>query len=159
MIIGRFRRRQTSPGVAVYFADENSGWVILGNGNSLLTEDGGETWRLQTTTRSTSGLRRITFRSNTEAWALGGRGAYVTEDQGLTWKAVPVDAGDNGGDNRVATGEFNPFLSEGVELASEAPEEMEEAVAEGPELTYDETPRGNPKSAAGAVATSGTACT
>ena len=71
---------------------------------------------------------------------LGGGGAYVTEDQGLTWKAVSVDTGDDTGDDMVAMGEFNPFLPDGVELESEAPEETEEEVSEGPTLTYDETP-------------------
>lgn len=80
----KIQAKTNQPGIAVHFADENRGWVILGNGNSLLTEDGGETWRLQTTTQSTRCLQRITFRSHTNAWGLGGGGAYVTEDQGLS---------------------------------------------------------------------------
>ena len=89
---------------------------------------------------STSRLRNITFRSHTEAWALGGGGAYVTDDQGLTWKAVPVDTGDEISDDMSAMGEFNPFLLEESELESEASEASEEEVSEGPTLTYDETP-------------------
>ena len=132
----KIQSKTNQPGVAVHFADENRGWVILGNGNSLLTEDGGETWRLQTTTQSTPGLRRITFRSDTQAWGLGGDGAYVTEDNGLTWKAVPVTMGDD----MFAMQETDPEMAEEFDPELEEEAEEEEEIAEGPTLTYDETP-------------------
>ena len=90
----KIQAKTNQPGIAVHFADETRGWVILGNGNSLLTEDGGETWTLRTPNESPQRLRRITFRSHAHAWGVGGGGAFITEDQGVTWKAVPVSAGD-----------------------------------------------------------------
>ena len=136
----KIQAKTNQPGIAVHFADENRGWVVLGNGNSLLSEDGGETWRLQTTAQSTSGLRRITFHSHTNAWGLGGGGAYVTKDQGLTWKAVPIDTGEGADDNMLAMEEFNPLFNPLLPEESEEPEEVEEEISEGPTLTYDETP-------------------
>ena len=137
----KIQAKTNQPGVAVHFADENNGWVVLGNGNSLLTADGGETWKLQTTSQSTRGLRRVTFRSDTDAWGLGGGGAYITEDQGVTWKSVPVRTGDNTEDNLFAMfgmEQTEPEFSEAPE--AEMKEEAEEEVTEGPTLQYDETP-------------------
>ncbi len=91
----KIQSKTNQPGIAVHFDDEKHGWVILGNGNSLLTEDGGETWKLRSTTQNPRGLRRITFRSHTHAWGIGGGGAYITEDQGVNWETIPVATGDN----------------------------------------------------------------
>ena len=118
--------------------------MVLGNGNSLLTEDGGETWRLQTTSQSARGLQRVTFRSDTYAWGLGGGGAYITEDQGVTWKSVPVRTGDNTEDNLFAMfmEQTNPEFSEEpeTETEEETEKEIEEKGTEEPTLQYDETP-------------------
>ena len=132
----KIQAKTNQPGIAVHFADENRGWVVLGNGNSLLTEDGGETWRLQTTAQSTRGLQRITFRSHTNAWGLGGDGAYTTEDQGVNWKAVPVAMGDD----MFAMWETDSAIPEESEPELKESEEEGEEVAEGPTLQYDETP-------------------
>ena len=129
----KIQAKTNQAGVAVHFADENRGWVVLGNGNSLLTTDGGETWKLKTTTRSTRGLQRITFRSHTHAWGLGGGGAYITEDQGVNWKPVPVATGD---DRLALLSETEPEMP----AAAEAQVEKPETVAEAPTLKYDEKP-------------------
>ena len=129
----KIQAKTNQPGIAVHFADANRGWVILGNGNSLLTEDGGETWKLRTTSQSTRGLRRVTFRSDTQAWGIGGGGAYITEDQGVNWQSIPVATTAD----ILAMREAAPATPETSESKSE---EAEESVTEGPTLTYDETP-------------------
>ena len=93
---GKYWKIQSKPirQACGHFADAKNGWVILGNGNSLISNDGGETWKMQITKQSTSRLRNITFRSHTHAWGIGGDSAYVTKDQGVNWQQIPVSTGN-----------------------------------------------------------------
>ena len=155
----KIQAKTNQAGIAIHFADENNGWVILGNGNSLLTEDGGETWRLQTTAQSTRGLQRITFRSHTNAWGLGGGGVYLTEDQGLTWKAVSVATGDDNDNmfaNMFAMRETDPEMLEESELESEEADDEEEEGRGGTDVNIRRNTGGNSKSAPNTETTSGT---
>ena len=90
----KIQAKTNQAGIAIHFADEKQGWIVLGNGNSLLTQDGGETWVLRATTQSTNGLRRITFSSHSSAWGMGGGGAYITNDQGQNWERISVSTGE-----------------------------------------------------------------
>ena len=90
----KIQAKTNQAGIAIHFADEKQGWIILGNGNSLLTQDGGETWILRATTQNTNGLRRITFNSHSSAWGMGGGGAYITSDQGQNWERISVSTGE-----------------------------------------------------------------
>ena len=89
----KIQSKTNQAGIAVHFADAKNGWVILGNGNSLISNDGGETWKMQITKQSPNRLRNITFRSHTHAWGIGDGSAYITKDQGLNWQQIPVSIG------------------------------------------------------------------
>ena len=39
--------RTNQPGIGVHFGDAKSGWIVMENGRSLITRDGGVTWKLR----------------------------------------------------------------------------------------------------------------
>ena len=118
--------KTNQPSIAVHFVDNKNGWLIMGNGDSLLTQDGGVTWKLRTSNQNPRGLRRITFDSHTTAWGNGGGGAYITEDQGVNWTSISVVTGDD----RFA-------MSQPIPETPEAPEQ--DAVENEAEATEEET--------------------
>ena len=83
------------PAIAVHFADSKSGWVVLTNGASIVTHDGGINWK-RVLSDSDSGwpprrIGRITFQNHQTAWALGGDGRlFITRNGGQTWKGANV---------------------------------------------------------------------
>jgi photosystem II stability/assembly factor-like uncharacterized protein len=91
---------------AVYFLDQNRGWVAGGNGTLLETSDGGQTWRkLLPQTKDT--IRDVYFADDHTGWLVCERDAlklktndeprsYLlkTEDGGLTWRTVSLDLSD-----------------------------------------------------------------
>jgi photosystem II stability/assembly factor-like uncharacterized protein len=82
--------KTNQPGAAVHFADAKSGWVLMADGSSLITTDGGVMWK-RITSDLEGRLGQIEFRSHTEAWAVGGNGnVFMTHDQGKTWETMRV---------------------------------------------------------------------
>jgi len=126
----KIQAKTNQVGIAVHFADEKHGWVILGNGNSLLTEDGGETWKLRTAKQRAQGLQRVTFHSHTHAWGLGRGGAFITDDQGMRWKSVAV----------AVEGEMLAMQQPEMAIPEKVPITDEQAEAEGPLLQTDQDP-------------------
>ena len=77
--------RTNYPGIGVHFADTKSGWIVMGNGRSLITADGGLTWQLQPGSE-TGRMQHIKFRNHKEAWGLGRNNAiFMTHDHGKSW--------------------------------------------------------------------------
>jgi photosystem II stability/assembly factor-like uncharacterized protein len=73
---------------SVRFTGKKRGWVVGNHGRILHTDDGGETWTLQTSGTSAA-LYHVDFRSDGLGWAVGERGTIIrTVDGGATWKAV-----------------------------------------------------------------------
>jgi len=79
---------QGNPLFAVAFEDEKSGWVAGGQGSSLLTTDGGRSWKRQTGCDIREDLHRIFFLDSRLGWAVGHRDSSIihTEDGGSTWR-------------------------------------------------------------------------
>jgi photosystem II stability/assembly factor-like uncharacterized protein len=91
---------------AVYFIDQNRGWVAGSNGALLKTSDGGASWsKVATYTKDT--LRDVYFADENHGWLLAERDllklktddeprSYLlkTSDSGLTWQRVLVQIRD-----------------------------------------------------------------
>ena len=84
---------------------------MLRNGTSIVTHDGGVTWK-RVLSDSDSGwppqrIGRITFQDHQTAWALGGNGTlFTTYNGGQTWEGVDlpqhessVNSGNVGGED------------------------------------------------------------
>jgi photosystem II stability/assembly factor-like uncharacterized protein len=70
---------------AVDFADARRGWVVGSRGIVYATDDGGRTWREQTSGVGTE-LRDVKFTNAREGWAVGADGLVLrTRDGGQTW--------------------------------------------------------------------------
>ena len=91
---------------AVYFLDQNRGWVAGSNGTLLQTADGGTTWKkLSLLTRDS--LDDVYFADERNGWLLGSRDflklraneppSYVlkTEDGGLSWRQLSLNTSDS----------------------------------------------------------------
>ena len=77
-------------GRGVHFMNETSGWIVLANGASLLTTDGGTTWK-QTLPKMSDGTRlhAIKFRNHTEAWGIANdKRLLITHNQGKSWEII-----------------------------------------------------------------------
>ena len=69
------------------FDGDKRGWIVGSNGRILHTDDGGETWTLQTS-GTTAALYHVDFRGE-RGWVVGERGTILrTMDGGVTWRAV-----------------------------------------------------------------------
>ncbi|MBN2213264.1 MAG: T9SS type A sorting domain-containing protein, partial [Bacteroidales bacterium] len=74
---------------AVYFIDENTGWIV-GDFIILRTTDGGDNWIDQTGDLNRS-FYTVCFVDENTGWAAGERGTIVrTIDGGETWNVEPV---------------------------------------------------------------------
>ncbi len=95
--------RTNQHGVGVHFMNETSGWVVLVNGASLLTTDGGTTWQqtLSTTSAGTR-LHAVKFRNHTEAWGIANdKKLLTTHNQGKHWEVI----NDSLGNQRATRGD------------------------------------------------------
>ncbi|MBU0475537.1 MAG: T9SS type A sorting domain-containing protein [Bacteroidetes bacterium] len=76
---------------SLYFADENTGWIMNGY-QVLYTNDGGDSWSVQLTGVTTE-LRSMDFSSPEHGICVGGKSGvfalYYTSD-GLTWNQAPT---------------------------------------------------------------------
>ena len=78
-------------GIAIHFGDAKSGWVIVRNGDSLITDDGGLTWTRRPAELGNR-IRSVKMRSHREAWGVGPGGQILlTRDQGRNWEHAYVD--------------------------------------------------------------------
>jgi photosystem II stability/assembly factor-like uncharacterized protein len=85
---------------AVYFVNENLGWVAGSKGTLLSTDDGGRTWR-QTKKFTADNIRDLYFSDARHGWLLCERNVYTssskppsyilqTSDGGSTWQTVEL---------------------------------------------------------------------
>ena len=77
-------------GVGIHFMNETAGWMVLANGASLLTTDGGTTWK-QTLPKMSDGTRlhAVKFRNHTEAWGIANdKRLLITHNQGKSWEPI-----------------------------------------------------------------------
>jgi photosystem II stability/assembly factor-like uncharacterized protein len=79
-----------SPLTAVFFADENNGWVVGHDAAILNTRDGGKTWTLQNfQPELEKPFLDVLFLDARTGFAVGAYGLfYRTADGGNTWKVV-----------------------------------------------------------------------
>jgi photosystem II stability/assembly factor-like uncharacterized protein len=90
---------------AVYFLDQNRGWIAGGNGTLLNTVDGGVTWnKTQFTNRDS--LSDVYFSDSANGWLLVQRDLFnlkpnerpsyllTTQDGGLTWRPISLNTAD-----------------------------------------------------------------
>jgi photosystem II stability/assembly factor-like uncharacterized protein len=91
--------QQNSPPsqTALFFLDENIGWVVGNNGIIFKTFDGGENWSSQNSGTSNH-LNSVYFTSLDTGWVVGDGALYnndpgivlKTNDSGVTWNPVPT---------------------------------------------------------------------
>jgi photosystem II stability/assembly factor-like uncharacterized protein len=92
---------------AVYFLDQNHGWVAGSGGTLLETTDGGGTWK-RVSVFTKDSLRDVYFADDHVGWLVVERDVYklktndearsyllTTEDGGLTWRSVFLDGVDS----------------------------------------------------------------
>ena len=87
---------------AVYFLDQNRGWIVGSKGTLLATTDGGKTW--QTKAATTDVLRDVYFSDEQNGWLVCEKNLYdlkekneprtylmQTTDGGEHWKRIDID--------------------------------------------------------------------
>ncbi|MGD8922022.1 MAG: YCF48-related protein, partial [Candidatus Zixiibacteriota bacterium] len=73
---------------SVYFVDDEFGWAVGEFGAAIHSEDGGNTWTVQTTGTSQN-LWKVQFLNRADGWAVGDSGTVIeTNDGGRTWDNV-----------------------------------------------------------------------
>jgi photosystem II stability/assembly factor-like uncharacterized protein len=78
---------------AVVFVDALHGWAVGDSGNIVATQDGGATWRAQTST-TTQRLAGVAFVDKLRGWVVGDFGTILaTTDGGATWHEQFPQAG------------------------------------------------------------------
>ena len=76
---------------AVYFNDDQHGWIVGKTGTILVTVDAGLTWKEQTS-GTTSHLESIHFVTDSDGWVVGRQGSILaTTDGGVSWS--PQESG------------------------------------------------------------------
>ena len=113
--------------IGVHFLNATSGWVIMENGTSLLTTDGGESWKRDLEAeRKMKGtyldiqLQTVKFRNHAEAWGIGIGGMILTtQNQGKSWKPLHTSSrGETENSepvswvDRMAHEQSNPLLTQ-----------------------------------------------
>ena len=82
--------------IGVHFLNARSGWVVMENGTSLLTTDGGESWKQDLEAKpNIKGvdldihLHTVKFRNHSAAWGIDNRGIILTtHNQGKNWEPI-----------------------------------------------------------------------
>jgi len=79
--------------MGVHFLNANAGWIVMKDGTSLITTNGGKTWkqrRGQLDVRMR--LQAVKFRNHSYAWAVANDSILpTTENQGESWQAFPLE--------------------------------------------------------------------
>jgi hypothetical protein len=77
-------------GQALFFLNENIGWMVTAKG-LWKTVESGRTWTKLRQGASARGITQIYFRDENNGWAIGqAKGFYSTADGGAHWTRVPV---------------------------------------------------------------------
>lgn len=80
---------------AIYFADEEYGWIIGTSGTIKKSADGGETWVSQTSNVQ-SELWDVCFVNNQIGWSCGGDNSLLkTTDGGENWNKIELSGSTN----------------------------------------------------------------
>jgi photosystem II stability/assembly factor-like uncharacterized protein len=107
-------------GIGVHFLNATSGWVVMENGSSLLTTDGGATWKQIEKIDFGTRLQTVKFRNHAEAWGTDAEGTMlITQNQGKDWKWVHASFRDETENSeaenwvdRMAKEQTNPYLTQ-----------------------------------------------
>jgi photosystem II stability/assembly factor-like uncharacterized protein len=75
---------------SIYFRNPENGWAVGFGGEILRSRDGGATWQTQPSPIR-EWLKAITFDGSGRGWIATHSGMLVSDDQGDTWKYVPLD--------------------------------------------------------------------
>ena len=90
---------------AVYFLDQNHGWIAGGNGTLLSTTDGGVSWN-KTSLTTRDSLIDVYFSDSAHGWLLAQRDIFKlklnerssyllnTDDGGITWQRISLNTSD-----------------------------------------------------------------
>lgn len=80
-------------GMGVHFLNADVGWVVMENGTSLITTDGGKTWKQKTALVNVgTRLQAVKFRNHSSAWAIANQRILLTTDnQGESWDAHSLE--------------------------------------------------------------------
>ena len=92
----QIQARTHQRGIGIHFANAQSGWVVMEDGTSLLTTNGGESWKRDL--EATRGIKEanfniqlhtVKFRNHTEAWAINNESTILTtQSQGKRWEKM-----------------------------------------------------------------------
>lgn len=81
---------------AVYFANDDQGWIVGEFGLILQTRDGGRTWVSQNSGPNLPQLFAVTFQGPNRGWAVGQAGTILeTTDSGRHWTKIEAATGVN----------------------------------------------------------------
>ncbi|MGA2326795.1 MAG: hypothetical protein ABSH05_10975 [Bryobacteraceae bacterium] len=76
------------PAVSLFFAGENLGWLVAGDGTIWLTTEFGQNWKRLS---RLPGVVRVYFRDEHRGWAVGARkSVWETTDGGKRWTSLPA---------------------------------------------------------------------
>jgi len=77
---------------AVYFIDENTGWLAGNYGHVIYTADGGTTWETRSLPAGSGDIKDIYFSDSQNGWVAGHNAlAAYTEDGGQTWTQLDTN--------------------------------------------------------------------
>lgn len=80
---------------AVSFFDARFGWAVGARGAIYQTQNGGATWRLQSS-NTDADLFDVKFADNSRGWAVGAQGTLLeTRNGGATWTLIKTDTTHN----------------------------------------------------------------
>jgi photosystem II stability/assembly factor-like uncharacterized protein len=88
---------------SVYFLNENTGWIVGGNGSFLSTSDGGKTWKIKQIANKET-INDVYFSDEKNGWLLCERNRFgagdkpasfllKTSDSGETWEKIEFNTG------------------------------------------------------------------
>lgn len=75
---------------AVYFVNQQKGWVVGSGGRLMRTEDGGNNWQVEVLP-GVDTLYSVKFVTTQKGWVSGTGGAIYRTTDGLTWQKEEVD--------------------------------------------------------------------
>ncbi|MCH2575572.1 YCF48-related protein, partial [Candidatus Poribacteria bacterium] len=88
----KIQEKTNQPAIAVHFSnDGQNGWLLLADASSLLTSNGGKTWKRQQTDFE-GRINRVSFLSDKQAWAFtNSQSIIMTKDRGISWRELFLD--------------------------------------------------------------------
>lgn len=95
-VFSPFEQKAEGQPVRAFFLDLRQAWVCGTYGEVYSTNDGGETWVIQTVSAKESDFTDVFFSDEKTGWLIGyiggqpGNLLYRTNDGGKTWRLVPI---------------------------------------------------------------------